>query len=435
MRRYFTALTALAAFVGRGMLAAFFIVMIALVCCCASLAPLTAYTVEETTLEEMTLEEKVGQLLMTQFHGESVNEDAARLIQEIYIGGIIYYNWSNGLTSPEQVWNLSQGLQQLSTQTHLKIPLLIAADQEGGRVARLTQGFTIFPGNQALAMTGQPELAEKVAFVMGEELRAVGVNFNLAPVVDVNTNPRNPVIGIRAFGDSPEVVIAFASQALKGYHNAGIITSLKHFPGHGDVDVDSHEALPYLNKSKQQLQAVEWLPFAKLASQSDTVMTAHIMVPSIDPNHCATLSKSVLDILRHEIGFKGVIITDSLVMEGVLEKTFSVDEAAIQALNAGCDILLLGGKQLIGGKRVELTVEDIVRIHQSLIIAVKQGRIAEKRLDEAVRSILHLKQKYHLLDMAKSKEVLSQSVNTPKHHQLAIHIQSLNLENLTSHRK
>lgn len=346
------------------------------------------------SLPELTLEEKVGQLLMTQFHGTTVNEDAEILVNQLHIGGIIYYNWSNSLHSPEQVLQLSTGLQKLATQNRLQIPLLIAVDQEGGLVARLTNGFTIFPGNRALGMTGNPDLAEKCALAMEEELRAVGVNMNLAPVVDVNTNPNNPVIGIRSFGDSTDVVIPFAQSALQGYHKAGIITALKHFPGHGDVHIDSHEDLPILHKSKQQLQDLELLPFAALAGQADTIMTAHIMVPSIDSVHCATLSKNILDILRDEIGFKGVIITDSLVMEGVLKNCSSVDEAAICAFNAGCDILLLGGKQLVNGHQIELTVKDMTRIHQSLVNAVKQGRISESRLNQAVESILQLKQKY-----------------------------------------
>lgn len=383
-------------------------------------------------VQEMTLEEKVGQLLMIQFNGEMVNEEAVTLVNRLHVGGIIYYNWSNGLTSPEQVLGLSVGLQNLSAQNRLAIPLLIAADQEGGLVARLTRGFTVFPGNKALGMTGEPTLAEEAACAMGQELRAVGVNCNLAPVVDVNSNPRNPVIGIRAFGDSADIVIPFAKHALDGYHAAGVITSLKHFPGHGDVEVDSHEDLPVIFKSKQQLQALEFLPFAALADQADMVMTAHVMVPSIDPIHCATFSKSILDILRNEMGFKGVIITDSLVMDGALKNKRSVNDAAMDALNAGCDILLLGGKQLIHGHmRMALTAEDVARIHQSLVQAVKEGLVSEDRLNEAVQRILLLKQKYDLsaLDtLDRSKESLSLLVNTAPHHQLAEHIASLALK-------
>jgi beta-N-acetylhexosaminidase len=347
--------------------------------------------------KQMTLEEKVGQLLVVHFNGENVNEDAKTLIQKIHVGGIIYYNWANGLHSPEQVSQLSAGLQELSSHNRIPIPLLIAVDQEGGLVARLTKGFTIFPGNRALGMTGDPALAEQCAFAMGQELRAVGVNFNLSPVVDVNSNPRNPVIGIRSFGDTAEIVVPFARRALQGYHRANIITSLKHFPGHGDVEVDSHQDLPVINKSKQQLDAVELLPFAKLAKAADTVMTAHLMVPSLDPVNCATLSKKILDILRKEMGFEGVIIADSLVMEGLLKNCTSIEDAVIRALNAGCDLLMLGGKQLVGAhESLELKVADIERIHQTLVQVVKKGLVSEQRVDEAVQRVLKLKKRYHL---------------------------------------
>lgn len=337
----------------------------------------------------LSLEEKVGQILMVHFDGAEVNQNAKTLIEEVHVGSFIYYNWANELTSPDQVRNLSSGLQKLS-----KIPLLIAADQEGGIVTRLDKGFTIFPGNKALAMTGKPKFAEKCAFAMGQEMLAVGTNYNLAPVVDVNNNPQNPVIGIRSFGDSPEIVIAFGKEALAGYKKAGVITSLKHFPGHGDVSTDSHSDLPIVNKPLGELEKVELLPFAKLASQADTVMTAHLMVPALDPDHCSTLSKKTLDYLKNQLGFQGVIISDSLVMEGVLKQCGgSVDEAAIQAFNAGCDILCLGGRQLVAGGKKELTVADVKRIHRSLVDAVATKRISEDRLNEALTKIAKLKER------------------------------------------
>jgi beta-N-acetylhexosaminidase len=364
--------------------------------------------------KDLSLEEKVGQLLMVHFKGQQANDDAKTLVNDIKVGGFIYYNWANGLTSPEQVKSLGLGLQKLAKETQLSIPLFIAADQEGGLVARLSQGFTIFPGNKALGMTGKPRLAEQSAYAMGKELQAVGVNFNLSPDVDVNINPRNPVIGIRSFSDLPELVVIFGEKALLGYRKAGIITSLKHFPGHGDVEIDSHQDLPVVNKSKEQLDKTELLPFAWLADQADTIMTAHLLVPALDPDHCSTLSKKTLDFLKKDLGFKGAIISDSLVMEGVLKKCGTVDEAAIQALRAGCDILILGGRQLIGGNNnIELTVTDVKRIHQNLVAAVKSGRISEQRVDEAVEKVLALKLRY--LMSPKEKH----AINTPEHQQIA----------------
>ncbi len=344
-----------------------------------------------TKVQDLTLQQKIGQLLMVHFDGEIPNEEAKTAIQELYVGSIIYYNWANGLTSPEQVKKLSAGLQALATT-----PLIIAVDQEGGVVARLIQGFTVFPGNKALGMTGNAELAERSSYAMGIELLSVGVNMNLAPVVDVNINPKNPVIGIRSFGDVPESVVTFGAKSLEGYHRAGVINCLKHFPGHGDISIDSHEDLPFLYKTIEELKRVELLPFASLAKDADTIMTAHLLVPSLDSDYCSTLSKITLDYLRNQIGFKGVILSDSLSMEGVVKRCGgNVDEAAIQAFNAGCDILILGGKQLTGANRnLELTMADVRRIRDTLVLAVQSGRISEEAVNGSVERILQLKQKY-----------------------------------------
>ncbi len=294
----------------------------------------------------LSLEEKVGQVLMVHFYGQTANDDAKALIQDIQVGGIIYYNWSNGLTSPEQVRTLSQNLQNLAANTPKSIPLLIAADQEGGAVARLR--FTPFPANRTVGETGDPNLAEAVALAMGQQLQAVGINMNLAPVVDVDSNPNNPVIGTRSFGNNPKWVAAFGKKSLDGFKQAQVIATLKHYPGYGDVAIDPHQDLPVLNKSKEELEQVELLPFAKLAPFADAIMTAHILVPALDPENCSTLSEKTLRYLRDVIGFEGVVVTDSLVMRGVLKTCHSVDEAAICALNAGCDLLILGGRLLNG---------------------------------------------------------------------------------------
>jgi len=345
-------------------------------------------------IQGMSVEEKVGQVLMVHFHGDVANDEARALVQDTKVGGIIYYNWSNGLHSPEQVRALSAGLQILAEKNRTSIPLLIAVDQEGGVVSRLNHGFSRFPGNKAIAMTGDPNLAEKAMQITGQELRAVGINMNLAPVVDVNSNPRNPVIGARSFGDLPETVVAFGEKALQGLSKAQVISTLKHFPGHGDV-TDSHEDLPILRKSKEELEKVELFPFAKLESSADAIMTAHILVPALDEENCTTLSKKSLNYLRDVIGFQGVIVTDSLVMAGVLKQCGTVDEAAIGALNAGCDLLILGGKLLSGElSGFELTVEDVQRVYRSIVQAVKEGRISEERLDGAVSKILTLKNRF-----------------------------------------
>ena len=338
------------------------------------------------SLQSMTLEEKVGQLLMVHFRGETPNDDAKTLIQDVCVGGIIYYNWANGLSSPSQVQTLSKGIQALAST-----PLLIAVDQEGGTMSRFTHGFTKFPGNRELGMIGDPDLTEKTAFAIGQELQALGINMNLAPVVDVDTNPRNPIIGTRSYSHSPETVFIHGERAARGYKQANIIATLKHFPGHGDVAIDSHLDLPVLHKTLEELESCELLPFAKLAPSVDAIMTAHILAPALDEEYCATLSSKTVKYLRDTLGFQGMIISDSLVMKGVLKQCQSIDEAAICALNAGCDMLILGG-----GGLLELTIADVKRIHRSIADAVKSGRISEERLSQAVEKILNLKEQYGL---------------------------------------
>ncbi len=363
-------------------------------------------------LSDLSLEEKIGQLLIVQFCGEKVTQEAKQLIEEVKVGGFIYYNWSNGLSSPKQVATLSQELQQLA-----KIPLFIAVDQEGGIVCRLKEGFTDFPGNYALGKTKEPLFAYLAALSMAKEMKAVGINLNFAPVIDVNSQPKNPVIHLRAFSSDTNEVIAFGEKALKGFSERGILTTIKHFPGHGDVTVDSHHDLPLLNKSLTELKQLELKPFQALCKQSDLVMTAHLLVPALDPDWCTTLSKKSLDYLKEELGFTGVIISDSLVMKGVLKKCKSVEKAAAYALNAGCDLLLLGGRELNAkNESSELKLEEIERVHTYLVNAVKKGEVAEARVNEAVTKVLALKKRIVPL---LSADNLTDSLNSVAHQLLA----------------
>ena len=299
---------------------------------------------------------------MVAFQGEEANSDAKSLIQEVKVGGIIYYNWANRLHCSKQALFLSKELQLLS-----KTPLLISIDQEGGRVQRLKTSS--FPSNKE-----GKDRADEIAFQIGTELRNVGINMNLAPVIDVNSNPSNPVIGDRAFSSDPWEVAVCGRKALSGYKKSGVIATLKHFPGHGDTSMDSHVALPVLDKSMDELEKTELIPFRELSPIADAIMTAHILVPALDPEFPVTLSKKWLDFLRKELGFQGVIISDSLVMDGVLEKAGSIDEAAILAINAGCDLLIFGGAKLLGVDHC-LNPDKIKSIQCSICKAVVQGRI------------------------------------------------------------
>lgn len=343
----------------------------------------------------MSLEEKVGQVLMPHFHGKEANAEAKRLIQEAYVGGILYYDWANGLENPEQVRALSQGLQALAQQTPHALPLLIAIDQEGGRVSRLKEGFTLLPSPYLLSQQKDPAWGREAAQRVGSELKAVGISINLSPVVDLWIHPENRVIGERSFGSDPEVVARWGLSFLQGYRQAGVMGVLKHFPGHGDADADSHERLPCLRKDRQELENKELFPFRFLSSEADVIMTGHLFVPALDADMCATFSKRIVeDLLRGEMGFQGVVMTDSLVMKGLLSQVSGIEEAVLRSLEAGHDLILLGGKQLVDSQEKELSVEDILSLHRFLVAAVKEGRLSEERLDEAVNRLLTLKQKY-----------------------------------------
>jgi beta-N-acetylhexosaminidase len=311
-----------------------------------------------------TIEEMAGEMLIVHFRGEVANEDSKRLIQEAHVGGFIFYNWANGLHSPDQVRNLTTSLQKQSDR-----PLFFAVDQEGGRVLRLKEGFTQPPANAELKT---PDEAYYWAKKVGGELSAVGINMNLAPVVDVNSNPNNPVIGNRSYSSNPHVVTEMAAAALKGYKETGILPVIKHFPGHGDTSVDSHVALPVINKDLAALEQVELYPFQHL--NTPAIMTAHLLLPQIDSRPVTISPVIIHNLLKN---YTGLIITDSLAMQGI--RSAPPEEIAILAIEAGHDILLLGGMQLEKSDS-EFSIDDVIKIHKAICQATRDGRISEERL-------------------------------------------------------
>lgn len=377
------------------------------------------YSCQAIDLNNLSIEEKVGQMMMAFFLGEDLNEDAIRLIDEIHIGGIIYYRWANGLKNPLQVQNLSNQLQQRALSSKKQIPLFIATDQEGGLVQRLTTGFTQFPGNAACVKTGNIFCVAQAAYAMGIELNAVGINMNLAPVVDVDTNKESPVIGIRAFSNHPKTVAKCGNLAIKGFQLAGVIPVLKHFPGYGEAALDPHLGLPIVDKPLHTLNQCELFPFKQLHRQAEAIMTAHIVLPALDTT-CATLSQKIIaGLLRKEWGYDGIIMTDSLVMEGLLESCDNnIDEAALQAILSGHDILLFGGKKL-GQKGQEITMDDLARIQAFIVNAVASGRISVSRIDQSVKRILQTKEKYNLHKTTFKEKAIENYVKTQSHEQLA----------------
>jgi beta-N-acetylhexosaminidase len=289
-------------------------------------------------IKGMTLEEKVGQMFMTYAYGQSAddpdpamvaaNQDAygldnfEQLIDEYHLGGIIYFAWSNNVNNPVQIAGLSNGIQDSALSQPSGVPLLVSTDQEQGVVARVGPPATQFPGNMALGAARGASNARTAAEITGRELRAIGINENFAPVADVNVNAQNPVIGVRSFGSDPALVSKLSAAQVKGYQYQGVSSTAKHFPGHGDTNVDSHTGLPVISHTREELETIDLPPFqAAIDRDIDSIMTAHIVVPALDDSgRPATLSKPILTgLLRKQMDFDGLIVTDALTMEGVRE--------------------------------------------------------------------------------------------------------------------
>ncbi|WP_228974831.1 glycoside hydrolase family 3 protein [Streptomyces sp. DH12] len=347
------------------------------------------------TIDRMTLEEKVGQLFVMRVYGHSATDpdqadvdanlreigvrSAAELIARYHVGGIIYFTWARNTRDPHQIADLSNGIQRAGLTQRTPLPLLVSTDQEHGIVARVGEPATLVPGAMALGAAGSRGLAHRAAQIAGTELAALGIRQNYAPVADVNVNPANPVIGVRSFGADPRAVARLVAAQARGYEGAGVAATAKHFPGHGDTTADSHTHLPYIHHTREQWDALDAPPFrAAVAAGIDAIMTAHIVVPSLDPSEDpATLSRPILTgILREELGYDGVVVTDSLGMEGVRTK-YGDDRVPVLALKAGCD-------QLLNPPRLDLA-------WKAVLAAVRGGELDEARIDESVLRILRLK--------------------------------------------
>lgn len=308
--------------------------------------------------ENMTFREMLGQRLFISAAGTEITEEMRRLIKEYKCGNIVLFQ--PNIINIEQTRRFCAELQALVTE-ELGVPALIAIDQEGGGVTRLTDDFVNVPGAMALAAVGDPQEAYNAYAITARELRAVGVNFDFAPVVDVCNNPDNPVIGVRCFGETPEQVIDFAVKAFEGLEKNGIAASAKHFPGHGDTHTDSHLALPTIDRSLDELLRFELKPFAAMIKAGcPAVMTAHIVYPQIEKKLVpATMSRLFLtDILRGQLGFEGLILSDSLEMNAIREE-YGMGAGAVAAMQAGCDILLTGK----GEKAIIEVIEAVEAAH------------------------------------------------------------------------
>ncbi len=390
-------------------------------------------------LEEMSLEQKICQMLMPSFYvrgrdnrtGAPLTEldsRTAEILQKYDFGGVILFN--QNITGTVQVTKLIHDVQNASLSGDGQIPLLVAVDQEGGNVFRLKTGCWM-PGNMLLGATENPELAQKAAELIGSEIKAVGFNVNFAPTADVNNNPSNPVIGLRSFSSDQDITAKMVASSIQGFKDAGVISAVKHFPGHGDTATDTHVGLSVINRTYEELKNLELVPFkAGIEAGAQIVMTAHIQFPEIEKETYTSIStkkpvylpatlshKMITDVLRGDLGFDGVITTDAMDM-GAITKHFSPVDAATLAINAGVDILLMAG---------DISTENQINKFEELIAAlvskVESGDIQEKRIDESVQRILELKIRNGIMDYDKGHlnrktSAAKKTVGSQANHQL-----------------
>lgn len=334
-------------------------------------------------LSQWSLDQKIGQLFICGFHSLTADEQIRTLVKDYHVGGTVYFR--RNVESVFQLAALSANLQRLP-RSRPDIPLFISIDQEGGMVSRLDhEGMSRIPGNMTLGAAGDLRLTRRTAELAAKEMIALGINFNFAPCVDVNNNPANPVIGVRSFGEDPDKVGEHGAAAIHGYQQSGVIATAKHFPGHGDTTVDSHRGLAVVPHDRRRLERIELAPFAKaIAAGVDAIMTAHVAFPAFEPDEGtpATLSKRVLtDLLREELGFGGVIVTDCLEMHAI-SKSCGIVEGAVRAIEAGADLVL-----------VSHTFEDQIGAIRAVREAVASGRLSEQRIDRSAERVLALKKK------------------------------------------
>lgn len=338
------------------------------------------------TIEEMSLREKIGQMIVTGFPTPEMTPEIKDVIKHYKVGNIILF--SHNVQNKQQLGELVTELQRWFT-THTGIPGFITIDQEGGRVTRLPEDATNVAGAMAIASSGRPENAYAAGRITARELRALGINFNLAPVLDVNSNPLNPVINVRSYGDAVATVAEYGIQMMRGLLEGGVMSSLKHFPGHGDTSVDSHIGLPVIEKTLEELEQLELLPFkAAIEQGAQAIMSAHILFPQIEKSGVpGTMSYTIItEILKEKLGFKGLVVSDCLEMDAI-KRYYGTAKGALGAVKAGIDLVFIS--------HTPATVKEAVHFIEE---AVATGDLDEAVIDAAVRKILAYKAQYATLE-------------------------------------
>ncbi|MCD2500583.1 beta-N-acetylhexosaminidase [Clostridium sp. NSJ-145] len=346
-------------------------------------------------IDSMTLEQKIGQLFIVGFEGDIINDEIIDLVNNQEVGGLIYF--SRNVVDSNQIITLNNEIKDIKKD----IPLFISVDEEGGVVSRVPDEFLKLPSSGYIGKFDDENLSYNIGSIISKELKSLGFNMDFAPVLDIDSNPNNTVIGERAFGNNADIVSKLGIKTMEGLRDGGIIPVVKHFPGHGDTDIDSHYGLPIVTKTLEELNNLEFIPFKNaIENGADVVMVSSIILSSIDSEYPATMSKKVTtDILRNKLNFDGVIATDDMTMGAIMDN-YNLTDAVIMAINAGNDLIL-----------VCHGYDDIIKSISAVKDAVSSNIISEERIDESVYRILKLKEKYRVNDDIISNEIDIEGIN------------------------
>ena len=333
-------------------------------------------------IENMTLDEKIGQIITVGIDGYTINDKTKELIVDKKVGGIILFK--DNINDSNQLLQLINNIKDINSKN--KIPLFISIDEEGGRVSRLPKEIKKLPSNEVIGNINDKKLAYDIGKTIGYSLKSFGFNMDFAPVLDINSNSNNKVIGDRSFSSNKNIVANLGVSEINGFKSSNIISVAKHFPGHGDTEVDSHYKLPIINKTLDELKEVEFVPFKNAIKENvPSIMVSHILLPEIDDINPASMSKTIItDILRKDLKFDGLIVTDDMTMVAITNN-FDISEACIKSINAGADLLLI-----CHGYETEVEVINNIKD------AVDKGIISIDRINESVYRILSLKYSYKI---------------------------------------
>lgn len=331
-------------------------------------------------ISNMSLDEKIGQLVISGFYGTDLDEHILKLIKENKISGIILFD--RNVKDSNTLLFLNNSLKESNKNN--KLPLFISTDEEGGPVTRMPKDIKRLPNNKYIGNLNDTDLSYKVGEILGDKLSFFGFNMNFAPVLDINSNPNNPVIGDRSFGNNKDIVANLGTSTMKGIQSKNIISVVKHFPGHGDTSVDSHINLPVVNYDINRLKSFEFVPFkTAIQNGADAVMVGHILLSKVDSKYPSSMSYEIVtNILRKDLGFNGLVVSDDMTM-GAITENYSIEEASIKSINAGVDLLL-----------VCHNYENTENVLKALKEAVLNGTISKERLDNALYNIISIKEKY-----------------------------------------